>query len=499
MHVAIRADASAALGSGHLRRCLSLASALRACGADVTFVSRPIDAVAQALLTNAADVVWMHGPADDASDAAESAQKMAPLSPDWVVVDHYGLDARWHQVLRRQTGARIAVIDDLADRPLAADVLIDHNLQPAAGAKYANVLQGSPKPLLGPRFALLDAVYAQAARYEVSPEVRSIGIFMGGTDPCGACLAAVRACREDAAFSGPVEVVSSPLGPHHAALAELCSRWPHTRLLDSLPDMAGFFARHDLQVGAGGGATWERYCIGAPTVACIVADNQTATLPLLAQAGAVAWARGGPDLRSALAGEIVSLLGDLPRRRELAERARQLVDGQGAARVAAVLAVRAGAAFTARAAGVQDEALLLAWANDPQVRANAFNASPIASHGHAAWLAQRLADPQACRITIVTAPNGMPVGQVRLDRAAAGWEIGYSMDEAFRGLGLGARLLQAGLPPDVTEGTLLGRVKPGNAASAQVFRRLGFSESTVTDARGEHMLFTGAVRAVRSA
>ena len=93
----------------------------------------------------------------------------------------------------------------------------------------------------------------------------------------------------------------------------------------------------------------------------------------------------------------------------------------------------------------------------------------------------------------------MPVGQVRLDRAAAGWEIGYSMDEAFRGLGLGARLLQAGLPPDVTEGTLLGRVKPGNAASAQVFRRLGFSESTVTDARGEHMLFTGAVRAVRSA
>ena len=48
-----------------------------------------------------------------------------------------------------------------------------------------------------------------------------------------------------------------------------------------------------------------------------IADNQTATLPLLAQAGAVAWARGGPDLRSALAGEIVSLLGDLPRRRAL--------------------------------------------------------------------------------------------------------------------------------------------------------------------------------------
>lgn len=499
MRIAIRADASATLGSGHLRRCLSLGGALRACGADLTFISRSVDAVAPTLLAQAGDVIWLQGPADPAADAAESAQKLVAFAPDWVVVDHYGLAASWHQAVRQHSGARIAVIDDLADRPLAPDVLIDHNLQPAPGAKYSDVLQGTPKQLTGPRYALLDAVYSQAARYAFSDPVRSIGIFMGGTDPTGACLAAVRACREGAAFSGDLEVVSSPLSPHHAALVELCRRWPATLLLDSLPDMAGFFARHDIQVGAGGGATWERCCIGAPTVACVAADNQLATLPLLAAAGAVAWARGGRDLESSLAGEITRLLGNPSLRSQLADRATELVDGRGAARVAAVLATHAGAAFIARAAGAADESLLLRWANDPEVRAHAFNPRPIARDEHAAWLAKRLADPQASRIAIVQAANGVPAGQVRLDRVAGGWEIGYSMDEAFRGLGLGARLLQAGLPADVPEDRLMGRVKPGNTASARVFRRLGFSESAAVDERGEHRLFTAAAATVRPA
>jgi len=499
MRVAIRADASATLGSGHIRRCLSLAGALRACGAEVIFVSRPVDGVAPALLAQEGNVIWLRGATDTLADATESAQALAPLSPQWVVVDHYGLDASWHQALRQRAGVLVAVIDDLADRPLAADVLIDHNLQPAAGTKYASVLQGTPKQLTGPRYALLDEVYGQAQRYGFSQEVRSIGIFMGGTDPTGACLAAVRACREGAAFGGGIEVVSSPLGPHHAALAELCRRWPATLLRDGLPDMAGFFARHDLQVGAGGGAAWERCCIGAPTVACAVADNQLATLPLLAAAGAVAWARDGGDLASSLAGEITRLLGDPQLRRQLSERARQLVDGRGAGRVAAVLAARAGAAFTARAASSVDESLLLQWANDPEVRANAFNPRPIAAGEHAAWLARRLADPQASRITIVQAANGVPAGQVRLDRVAGGWEIGYSMDEAFRGLGLGARLLQAGIPADLADGMLLGRVKPDNTPSARVFHRLGFSECAAADERGEHRLFTAEAAAVRAA
>ena len=55
-----------------------------------------------------------------------------------------------------------------------------------------------------------------------------------------------------------------------------------------LPDLAGFFARHDLQIGAGGGATWERCCMGVPSVLVVAADNQNVVVPQLAARGIAA-------------------------------------------------------------------------------------------------------------------------------------------------------------------------------------------------------------------
>ena len=47
--------------------------------------------------------------------------------PDWLVVDHYALDERWEGYLRPYV-KKIMVIDDLADRPHACDLLLDQNL-----------------------------------------------------------------------------------------------------------------------------------------------------------------------------------------------------------------------------------------------------------------------------------------------------------------------------------------------------------------------------------
>jgi len=178
-------------------------------------------------------------------------------------------------------------------------------------------------------------------------------------------------------------------------------------------------------------------------------------------------------------------------RRSLGETASRLVDGLGSARVAAVLACASGAGLHSRDAGAGDEQLLLEWANDPVVRANAFQQQVVRPEDHTRWLAGRLARPQDCRIFILEAPNGIPVGQVRFERRTGAWEIGYSVAAEFRGFGLASRLLQVAvdaLPAD--ELPVLGRVKPGNQASARVFRRLAFEESSTADERGDYLLFT---------
>ena len=93
--------------------------------------------------------------------------------------------------------------------------------------------------------------------------------------------------------------------------------------------------------------------------------------------------------------------------------------------------------LTVREATVQDEALLLEWANDPVTRANALHAASIPAATHRIWLRQRLANREGCRLYVVESARGMPVGQVRFERSNNAWEIHYALAPRFRGRGLG--------------------------------------------------------------
>ena len=146
MRVAFRVDASTQIGTGHLKRCLSLAQAMAQLGGEVAIAWRdhgldcagqieqagfrslrlpPPEGTAASLRGGPPHAAWA-GVASE-QDVADFAAGLAGWKPDWVVVDHYGFDARWHDAARSALDCRLAVIDDLGDRPLSADVLIDHN------------------------------------------------------------------------------------------------------------------------------------------------------------------------------------------------------------------------------------------------------------------------------------------------------------------------------------------------------------------------------------
>lgn len=496
MRIALRADASRRIGTGHLRRCESLAAALRDEGAQVGFVCRTHDEISR-IAEDGDPVLWLaRGPgytpqpgdpahADWAEcrwqqDADETIAALRDSRPDWVLVDHYAFDARWHERVASALDCRIAVIDDLADRPLACALAIDQNLHRDHATKYAPVLRSRARILGGPRYALLAPRYRTAPRYRFRRKVASIGIFMGGGDPLDFSSRVLRACREAAGFTGAIELVSSSRNPNFKTHLELAKRWPDTRVLYDQPDLTGFFARHDLQIGSGGIAAWERCCLGAPTLAMQIASNQLAVLPELAKAGAIEWLeQEGADERAI--GEAVRSLVGAPRRRlALARATRGLVDGRGAARVAAALSLAAEPKLELRMAGADDEALLLDWANDADARRHAFQAKPITPREHHAWFAKRLANPADCLILIASSAAGTPVGQARFERGGEAWTISYSLDAGFRGWGLARPLLSGAigaLRVRLPDARLEAWVKPDNVASLQTFRGMGFNET----------------------
>ncbi len=497
MRVAFRVDASAAIGLGHVKRCLALAHALRRTGAEIRFVMNRIDfdavalvrgagiaadafptsasaAVSHALAAHAASSPWSGW--NWQADADETVAKLRGDRPDWVVVDHYGLDARWHAQVRAGVGARIVVIDDLADRALDPDLLVDHNLADDHRGKYRERCAGTVPMLAGPRYALLGPEYADALRYCASgSDVRSIGIFMGGADAADFSIVALAACRDVAGFDGPVEVATTSAHPQLHRLRQEVSLRPGTSLSVDLPSLAAFFVRHDLQIGAGGGATWERCCVGAPSLVLVAAGNQSVVVPALQRLGAVATLPAGEAVTVRSVGALVrDLLGDPDRRTALSRGGRRLVDGLGARRVALWLA---RGNLQVRRAREDDAETMLRWRNHPSTRAVSGNATQIDPRGHRQWLERVLHDPARC--LFVGYVGDVDVGVIRFDELDSGeHEVSLYLDPALHGLGLGSRLLVAGETQlrsnSGRTAAFIATVLAGNEISQRMFAHAGY-------------------------
>lgn len=498
MKVAVRTDATSEMGIGHLRRCLSLADALHDLGGTPCFVIRDDDVARHVMAGRPYPVFWLPetggAPSTDRvphaawskggwrRDAQETAAALTTLAPDWVIVDHYAFDARWHEMVRASLVCAILAIDDLGDRSLAVDVLLDGNAAASHADKYAGRLTRPMRLLTGPRYALLAPAYRTAARYAFSAEVRSIGIFLGGTDGKGLSATVLETLRHEAGFVGPVEIVSSGANPGLEELARACEADGNTTLLVDLPDLAAFYARHDLQIGAGGTSSYERCCIGVPTVAIIFAANQLAVVPVLRALGVLQGATL-PEVEATrlldappLATVVQALIGDPGQRRTLSDTSRRHVDGRGAERIA--LMMSAGS-ITLRSAAIEDAAMLHGWRNDPATRSVSINSGEIAYEAHVRWLVGVLASPG--RRLFVALIGGRPVGAIRFDLLGDGaWEVSLYLDPDLHGLGLGKRMLLAGeaclLDADRSVMEIRAQVVSGNDASLRMFNGVGYRE-----------------------
>jgi UDP-2,4-diacetamido-2,4,6-trideoxy-beta-L-altropyranose hydrolase len=481
MKTAFRVDASAHLGLGHLKRCISLADELVELGGEVLFVSQDlgVDIAVVAGTTASKMAVLSIGECSDwRADANGTVQALRDSGAQWVVVDHYGLDAEWHRSVIDALGARVAVIDDLGNRNLCADLLIDHNLNSGGAArKYSNCLSKNTKILGGPRFALIGRAFRSSRGYEFNKSVRTIGIFMGGTDAINMSTTVLRACREVARFEGPIEIATTRYNPNLARLRGLADADPKTSIVEDLPDLADFFSRHDLQIGAGGGASLERAALGAPSLVLVVAENQRPGVFELAKGGAVHALDPDKDANPLTIGlAVAELLTDGAYRNRLHIRSKQLVDGFGARRVGLYML---SDEVNVRVAQVSDAEMILRWRNHQSVRLVSRDPSVVKPDVHLTWMKGVLADCNRC--LLVGRVGETNIGVIRFDKQMPSRiEVSLYLDPIFLGLGLGTSLLRAGeqYMRSMWSGEdtrLVATVLDGNEPSRKLFASCGYS------------------------
>ncbi len=506
-HVAFRVDLSQKIGAGHFMRCLALADILQQHGAEVRFVCRGLPLVfEESLLAKGHEYVHLgvsrsaapvaeEGDSSEpthahwlatsqAQDAEDTAEALAGRVWDWLIVDHYALDARWERMLRPYCRF-LMVIDDLADRPHDCDILLDQNLGRQA-TDYAQWVADSCVTLIGPRYALVRPEFAEWRPFSLSrraePELKRVLISLGGVDQdnaTGQVLVRLKHCAlpEDCRIT----VILGPTAPWLDEVRRVAGDlpWP-TEILVNVSDMARLLAESDLAIGAAGGSAWERCVLGLPTVLLVLADNQRPGAVALAASGSASLLGEATEIDDRLA-QVISQIIDNNMLATMARATAGIADGEGAGRVVGRLGQADFEKLNVREAAADDEGLLLEWANDWATRKNSFNTNPILPETHHVWFTRRLNNPASYRIYIIENLTATPVGQVRFERdEREGWETSYLLAPSFRGRGLGSSLLDTALCQFQREcpgAIVTGRVRIENQPSCRIFEKIAFEKS----------------------
>lgn len=480
MKVAFRVDSSIPIGSGHMSRCTALATALRRRGAEVVFICAELPGSQDNIARHAGFSVLKLSKGSPHSDAMRTAKAIG-TSVDWLIVDHYGLDEGWERAMRPWC-ERILAVDDLANRPHDANVLLNPAWPPDP-ERYGGLVPDQTTLLLGPRYALMSADIAELHSLPRHlDDTPNLLVFFGGsdlTDLTGRTICALR--RTDLAGL-TTNIVVGASNPHASSLKVAAAEMPYLTIHDAAPTLAPLLARNTLGVGAGGVAMWERMCAGIPSIVVSLAENQVPSTHGVASQGVISYlgmqeSVSSTDLHEAL----VALLSDPIRRKQMSEKGRALVDGRGSSRVVEALIPSEPERLQMRSATEGDRELLFGWANDPKVRLSAINGDSIPWPDHVAWFNNRIRDPKT--FIYILEADGLAIGQVRLELTAKLelWGqvaiLDYSLDEVVRGRGWAGPMVCSAVHAfrKHVDVPIVADVKVGNVASSMALIRIGFT------------------------
>ncbi len=313
IRVAFRADASLEIGTGHVMRCLTLADALKAKGAECHFICREhrgnlieqisgrgfrvhvlaSDPLADAYASNGGDepqlshAAWLG--ATQAQDAEACVPILADLHPDWLIADHYALDSHWESALQPNIG-KLMVIDDCADRRHDCDVLLDQNMVANMDSRYHGKVPRHCTCLLGPQYALLrpefNALRAISLARRQKPEFNRLLVFMGGCDADNDTSKVVDGIKLSTRTWQHVDVVVGKDFPALRLLKNSMETLECATLHIQTPQMARLMAAADLAITAGGSVTWEKCTLGLPSLVVIQGANQYPIATMMHERGA---------------------------------------------------------------------------------------------------------------------------------------------------------------------------------------------------------------------
>ena len=327
----VRADADARIGSGHVMRCLAIAQAFQDAGGSVCWLSSALPAALEARLEREGIEVLPR-----AAGAAALATACVAARASWVVIDGYALGPEYASA-GRGAGARALIVDDDgAAGQYPADIIVDPNVF-ASPAGYVN-RPADARLLCGPDYALLrrELTAAGVAAPKRQSAERVLCTF-GGADPAGLSALAIEAFGS-LSQATELRLLVGGANPRLTELQALARGRSRLAVVYDASDMRAHLEWADLAVTAAGGTCLELAFMGVPAIVAVTADNQRRVAAAFVSRGAAcALGEAGMITAPAIAAAVNALANDERARAGMSRRGREMVDGQGAARVVSAM------------------------------------------------------------------------------------------------------------------------------------------------------------------
>lgn len=486
MNIIIRTDASSYIGSGHVMRCLVLARGLKEQGHNVSFASRQQQGDLIDFTKNKGFKVyhvkqpkqWLV-PKNDCDYSAwlqvswrEDAQSFIQCVEriDLVIVDHYGINKEWEEYVQKRLNCKLFVIDDLI-RSHNADLILDQTLLRKETDYYLSppntqVLAGCEFSLVAPIFA----TYKDRVCNNVQSNLTSkILLSMGGVDQPNATYKVLQALKSSSAFPCQVTVLLKSNAPHYQAVKRFSQKnkdW--VTHIDFVDNMAQLMTNHTIAIGAPGSTSWERACLGIPSIIIPLADNQKDISQSLVQAHAA--------IKVALEdipNELTAAIGELNKNwAKFHKASKSLCDGLGLIRVVTQIEKQFnnfGQIINFRRAKPTDIEKVYQWQSHPKTRQFALNPEVPSWKEHKQWMSTKLKIRCDYFYIIELLSEQLAVGVIRLDKTQKNdYLISVFVSPTFHGLGIAKQALKKidTCHPSIN---IHATVLPENLASQKLF------------------------------
>ncbi len=330
----IRADANNIIASGHIMRCISIATQLQLLGEEIVFIVSQKEAESL-VVANGFPCVCLNNSYDKKDEECDKLGKIIrKLGLDALIIDSYQVTKKYLSYLKDLV--KIIYIDDLDRFKYPVDMLINYGF----GIKdedYKHREYKDIKMLFGEEYMPLRPQFMDIKR-RIYKKPRAVYITTGGTDENDMILKLLNRMQKGSMAHLDKYIVTGKFYKSFDMLENMAKKDNKIKPYRNIANVATLMKKCDLAISAGGTTLSELCACGTPSISFAIADNQLKSVKAFDEAGIIYYAGNVREGIDAVLDNICNraeyFLNDYEARKNISINARKKVDGNGAKRIA---------------------------------------------------------------------------------------------------------------------------------------------------------------------